>query len=292
MDYYNILGVSKSASQNEIKKAYRKLAMKYHPDQNKNNKSAEEKFKHISEAYEVLGDPDHRAKYDKFGTHWKQAERAGQGGYGGQTGQGFGAEDFFRDSRGFSDFFYQMFGGNTGFSGAPRASKGSDLQGDVEITMEEAYHGTSRTFSLHGKNLRIQIKPGIEDGKKLKLKGKGNPGVHGGPAGDLLLQVHVSPHLLFTRTGMHLRTEVAVDIFTLMLGGEIEVPTMSGKVKVKLKPETQPDKKIKLSGKGFPRDEKRNIHGNLYVTLKAKIPTKLSEQEKELVRELARLRTQ
>ena len=285
MDYYNILGVSRSASQDEIRKAYRKLAMKYHPDQNK-AKEAEEKFKKISEAYEVLGDPDKRSKYDQFGSRWKDAQRAGQAG----QGYGFGGEDFFRDSRGFSDFFYQMFGGNAGFGGAPRTSKGGDLQGEVEVTFEEAYHGTSRTFSLHGKNLRIQIKAGIEDGKKLKLKGKGNPGVNGGPPGDLYLQVHVSPHLQFVRTGMQLRTDLSVNVFTLMLGGEIEVPTLSGKVKVNLKPETQPGKKIKLSGKGFPKDEKKTVYGNLYVTLNAKIPTNLSAREKELIEELAKLR--
>lgn len=301
-DYYKILGIGKTASQDEIKKAYRKLAKINHPDKNPDNKAAENRFKEISEAYEVLSDKEKRKKYDQYGANWKYAEEgnsgAGNAGTGGGTYYTYQGDpnEFFTDDRGFSDFFYQMFGGNNPFGRTnqggrkPFTQKGNDYQAQLPITLEEAFNGSHRTFEVNGQNLRIKIKPGTTDGKTLRLTGKGGPGINGGPAGDLYIQIKIEPHPNFQIEGFDLKTETKVNIYTLMLGGKVEIPTPGGLIRIQVQPETEPGKTIKIAGKGLPENEKKTKSGNLYVTLQAKIPHHLSEKEKNLLKELADLR--
>ena len=302
-DYYKILGVDRKASQPEIKKAYRKLAKQYHPDKNPDDKAAEKKFKDISEAYEVLGDEENRKKYDQFGENWKyanQAQHQGQEGFGfrpGNGGQTFYYEgdlgDIFGDERGFSDFFYQFFGGGDRFGGRgqtrsqSRARKGADYEAAFPITLEEAYHGGTRTFGVNGHQLRVKIKPGMSDGKRLRIKGKGGAGA---VPGDLYLNINIQEHPLYKRKGHDLYKDEAIDIYTLMLGGKAEIQTLSGKVRVPIKAETNPGKVIKLSGKGMPKDEKKRSFGDLYITLRAALPQRLTKKEKQLLTELAQMR--
>lgn len=314
-DYYKVLGVDKSASQEEIKKAYRKLAVKYHPDKNKGDKAAEEKFKEISEANNVLGDPVKRKQYDQLGANWNQYRQAGgdpggfdwgqysrQYGGAGQTGYGFEGDfgDFFGSTGGpgagggFSDFFQNIFGG--GFAGGARGArtggfKGQDLQASLEISLEEAYSGTTRAFSLNGQQLRIKLKPGIEHGQTLKLKGKGSPAPQGGQPGDLFLTIQVADHPQFKREGKDIRTEVAVDIYSAVLGGKVTVPTLSGPVKLSLPPRTPNEKVLRLKGKGMPVYGKQGQFGDLYVKVKAELPQELTAEEEALFRQLQNLKT-
>lgn len=303
-DYYKILGIGKTASQDEIKKAYRKLAKINHPDKNPDNKAAEARFKEISEAYEVLSDKENRQKYDQYGANWKYADetKAQNGpGYSGPRGGNYSTyqgdpNDFFTDERGFSDFFYQMFGGNNPFGKntqggrKPFSQKGDDYQAELPVTLEEVFSGNQRTFQVNGKSLRIKIKPGMQTGKKLRLPGEGGPGLNGNPPGDLYLYIKIEPNPNFQIEGFDLKTEVKVDIYTLMLGGKVEIPTPGGLIRINIQPETEPGKTIKISGKGLPENEKKTKAGNLYVTLQAKIPHHLSEKEKDLLKELASLR--
>lgn len=309
-DYYKILGVDKSASQEEIKKTYRKLAVKYHPDKNKGNKAAEEKFKEISEAYNVLGDPEKRKKYDQLGANWNRYQQAGgdssgfdwgqytrrSGGRPSGGGQAYEFEGDFGDffgggaggGGGFSDFFQNIFGG--GFGGAGQAGrtagfKGQDYRASLEIGLADAYRGGSFNFNLEGQQLRIKLKPGIEDGQTLRLKGKGAPGP-GGQAGDLYLTIRVAQHPQFRREGRDLYTDVNVDLYTAILGGEIMVPTLDGAVKMKLPARTPNDKVLRLRGKGMPEYGKPSEHGNLYVTVKVELPQELSAEEEELFMKL------
>jgi curved DNA-binding protein len=291
-DYYKVLGVSKGASQDEIKKAYRKLAAKYHPDTNPNNPKAEEKFKDVGEAYEVLGNPENRAKYDRYGKNWKHAQQAGggfgQGGFGGNMG------DIFGDERGFSDFFYQMFGGGgpggRGGGRRTRGQKGDDYKADIFVSLEDIYEGRKRTIRIDGKEMDVPVKAAMKDGKQLRVKNHGGPGRNGGPAGDLYLTLKIEDHKFFTRIGDDLKADLPVDLYTLILGGKVEVPTLSKPVRIKITPETQPGKVIKLKGKGLPRDERKSSYGNLYITLRTTYPKNLSEQEKESFKQLAALR--
>ncbi|MFO7833361.1 MAG: DnaJ domain-containing protein [Halohasta sp.] len=233
-DYYKILGVSKNATQDEIKKAYRKLAVKYHPDKNPNDKKAEDRFKEIGEAFEVLKDPEKRKKYDHLGANWKQYQNADPGGGYNYSRRSSGAESFFSDGSffggggDFSDFFNAFFGDmGGGFQrtrSQPTAQKGSDLKATMEITLNEAYHGASRILNVDGKKLRISTKPGAYHGQELRIKGKGSQGVNGGPRGDIYINIKVTPNSTFTRNGNDLLTDVKVDLYTAILGGKIEIP--------------------------------------------------------------------
>lgn len=293
IDYYKILGVDKNAGIDDIKKAYRKLARQYHPDLNPNDKEAHKRFQQINEANEVLSDPEKRKKYDQYGKDWKHAEefekaRQHQRQYSGEgAGQTFG--DF--DSGGFSDFFESLFGG-MGRGGGRRETKfkGQDYHADLHLNLREAYTTHQRTLTIDGKNVRITIPAGIEDGQKIRLKGYGAPGVNGGPAGDLYItfQIEDDPH--FKRSGNDLHTTATIDLYTAVLGGETTVNTLSGKLKVKVHPGTQNDAKVRVKGKGFPVYKQEGQFGDLYITFKVKIPTHLTEKEKELFTELSKLR--
>lgn len=298
IDYYQILGIDKNASQDSIKKAYRKLARKYHPDLNPNDKVAAEKFKQVNEANEVLSDPEKRKKYDQYGENWKhgeeyeQARRAQQQQYQSGGGQFYSQADFGEGD--FSDFFEQMFGGAAGAGFGHRASggrsrqyKGQDFNAEVEISLHEAYATHQRTFTINDKNVRITIPAGIADGQKIRLKGYGAPGVNGGPAGDLYITFKISGDTQFKRLDNDLYTNVNIDLYTAVLGGEVTVDTMDGKVKLKVKPGTQNGTKTRLKGKGFPVYKKEGQFGDLIVTYNVLIPVNLTEQQKELFKQLA-----
>ncbi|SFF89042.1 DnaJ C-terminal domain-containing protein [Pontibacter chinhatensis] len=299
-DYYKILGVDKKAPQAEIKKAYRALAKKYHPDKNKGDKEAEEKFKDVSEAYEVLGDEEKRKQYDQLGANWRQFQQGGAGGqyYGGQPGGGFrGYQGDFSDifgsgggGSGFSDFFEQFFGGGSrGGFGGHRPAKGQDYQADMEISLQEAYAGTSRLLNVNEQQLRITTKPGVSDGQVLRIKGKGAPAPGGGTAGDLYINVRVLPDPHFERSGDDLTTTLPVDMYTAILGGEAQVPTMSGLVRLKIPAGTQNGKTLRLRGKGMPHYGHASQHGDLYVKIEVKLPTSLSAEERDLLERLREL---
>jgi curved DNA-binding protein len=300
-DYYKVLGVEKSASQAEIKKAYRALAKKYHPDKNKGDKAAEEKFKDVSEAYEVLGDEAKRKQYDELGANWRQFQQQGSGPFGGrQPGGGFrgthyegDASDMFGGS-GFSDFFEQFFGGGfaqqTGdFRGRGRAAKGQDYEAEMAITLQEAFAGTSRLITLHNQQLRITTKPGVADGQVLRIKGKGAPAVGGGTPGDLYIRVQVQPFPGIEREGKDLHAKLHVDMYTAILGGEIELHTLTGKLKLKIPPGTQNGKILRLRGKGMPVYGKPDQHGDLYVRIEVQLPVHLTEEEQKLMQQLRQL---
>jgi curved DNA-binding protein len=299
-DYYTILGVSKTASQDEIKKAYRKLARKYHPDVNPNNKEAEEKFKEVSEANEVLSDPEKRKKYDQLGADWKKYEQAGaQGGfdwgqYSSGRGGGFHDPNDIFGQGGFSDFFESIFGGfNGGRSNTQsrsRTYKGQDLETNFDLTLKEAYEGTDRKVNVDGNHLKIRIKPGIADGQRLRVPGKGGTGANGAENGDLYINIRLIPDPVYQRKGDDLYKDQAIDLYTAVLGGEITVNTLSGGIKLKIAPETQSGTSLRIKGKGFPHFSTPDTFGNLYLKLKVETPKGLSEEEKELFRQLAALK--
>ena len=312
-DYYQILGVSRDATTDEIKKAYRKLAAKYHPDKNPGDKSAEEKFKEINEAKEVLTDPEKRKLYDQFGKDWEYYKQAGAQGnfdwskYAQQQGGGRAytysgniedMEDLFGGG-GFSDFFDLLFGGGGGARTRtrhgrtrtrPTSQKGQDYAAEVFISLEEAYHGTSRQLNVDGQTIKINLKPGVADGQKLKVSGKGGPGVGGGQKGDLYITVKVYPHPLFERKGDDLYTDVKVDLYTAVLGGKVEVNTFKGKVKVDIAPGTNPGKVLKLKGLGMPNYKHPSTYGDLYVKINVEIPKDLTDKEIELFKKLRDMR--
>lgn len=297
-DYYKMLGVEKSASQADIKKAYRALAKKYHPDKNKGDKAAENKFKDISEAYEVLGDKDKRAQYDQLGANWRQFQQGGgpSGGRYQSYGGGFSQQDINDmfggggGGGGFSDFFEQFFGGGGGFGqaagGRTRAHKGQDYQAEMEISLEEAYSGTSRLINTDQQQLRITTKPGVADGQTLRIKGKGGPAAGGGQSGDLYIKVLIRPHPRFERKGDDLHTDLNLDMYTAILGGETHVNTMSGTIKLKIPAGTQNGKTLRLRGKGMPHYGKPDQHGDLYVKINVMLPTHLSSEERSLLEKL------
>ncbi len=305
-DYYKILGVSKTATEKEIKAAFRKLAQKYHPDKNPGNKAAEEKFKDINEAYEVLSDPQKRARYDQLGSSYAQWERAGRPGGGFDWGQWMGGgtrveyhdpNDLFgragAGGNSFSDFFNMLFGGAGGFGGAGTAyrtqlhRRGEDIEQPVEVTLEEAYHGTTRTLQKGAQERKVDILRGVKTGTRVRIAGEGAPG---NPPGDLYLVINVLPNGTFQRDGDDLRTDVPVDMYTALLGGEVKVHTLGGDVVLTIPPETQSGKTFRLSGRGMPKLRDPQTHGDLYARVMVKIPTHLSERERQLIRELAALR--
>jgi curved DNA-binding protein len=288
IDYYKILGVNKNATQDEIKAAYRKLARKLHPDVNPNDKEAHKKFQQVNEANEVLGDPEKRKKYDKYGKDWKHSEEFEKAqqqrrSYGGGQSQyeyssDFGGEDF-------SDFFTSMFGGG-GRRRSQGKFRGQDVNAELEVKLSDIYETHQQTFTINGKNVRLKIPAGVENGQVLKLKGFGSPGANGGPAGDLYITFRVINDTHFKREGNDLFSTVDIDLYTAVLGGDAMIDTMSGKVKLKVKPETQNGTKIRLKGKGFPVYKKEGEYGDLYVTYNVKTPTNLTEKQKELFRQL------
>lgn len=315
-DYYKVLGVQKSASEKEIKQAYRKLARKLHPDVNPNNKAAQEQFKEINEAYEVLSDADKRKKYDTLGANWQQYEQFQRGGgqgpfqWGGNPGgtqqqyRTFTQEDLEQmlggrfgggdDLGGFSDFFRTFFGGGFGDGGATRAQarprRGQDLEQEVEISLQDAYSGASRLVSKDGRRLEIRIPPGVKTGSKVRYAGEGTPGSNGAPSGDLYLKVRVTDNPSFERSGDDLHTEVPVNLYTLILGGEATVPTLKGQLALKIPPETQSGKTFRLAGQGMPRLNQPNSFGDLYAQVRAVLPERLTPAERELYEKLAKMR--
>ena len=294
IDYYKVLGVSQKATATDIKKAYRKLARKYHPDINPNDKEAEKKFKEINEANEVLSDPENRKKYDKYGKDWKHAddiERAEQqqqyrGSRQKRDQRGYGDE-------GFSDFFESMFGGRRtsgGGFGRQVKFKGEDFNAKLQLDLKDVYQTHKRTLTVNGKNIRLTIPAGVENGQVIKIKGHGGMGINGGPKGDLLIEFSISNSTPFRRDKSDLYKTVSLDLYKAVLGGELMVDTFDGKVKLTVKPGTQTGTKVKLKGKGFPVYKKENSFGDLYITYQVKIPERLSEKEKQLFIELAKLR--
>lgn len=325
-DYYQTLGVAKDASQDDIKKAFRKAARKHHPDVNPDDPAAEERFKQINEAYQVLSDPEKREKYDQFGSQWKQYQQAGgqpddfnwsewaqqpRGGgrSGGYTTQRVSQEEFeqmFGQGGGFSDFFETLFGGAargtrsgggfrqrgtySPFGGQTQEAKGQDLETKVTITLEEAFRGTSRVIQKStGKKVKAKIPPGVATGSKIRLKGQGQQGPGRQRAGDLYLTIEVVPHARFERKGDDLEMDLPVDLYTLILGGKAEVRTFEKSVRLDIPPETQNSTRFRLEGLGMPVLENKSSRGDLYVRVTADLPEDLSPEEREHFKALSAL---
>jgi curved DNA-binding protein len=324
-DYYATLGIPKTASDKEIKQAFRKLARKHHPDVNPNDKGAEAKFKEINEANEVLGDPEKRKKYDELGANWRQYEQAQQQGQGypggypggspfGGAGGGFGgeggawtinmggpggartmSEDEMRDMFGgsgedpFSDFFRTFFGGGggegRGRARAPRSQKGRDIESEAELTLEEAYHGAMRRISItlggHARSIDVRIPPGVKDGSRVRAAGEGEGGSNGGASGDLYLRVRIKTHPVFERKGDDLHVKVALPVTTAVLGGEAQVPTITGSVRLKVPETTQPGQVFRLKGHGMPHVGKPDTKGDLYAAIDVQLPRSLTREQRD-----------
>lgn len=309
IDYYQVLGVDKTASQDDIKKAYRKLARKFHPDLNPNDPTAKEKFQAINEANEVLSDPEKRKKYDEYGEHWKHADefeaqkrarqQAGGAGFGGFGSGGFstdgkgtywyssdGQEFTGSNAGGFSDFFEELFGhhahggrGNAGF-------RGQDYQAELDLSLRDAAQTHKQVLTVGDKQVRITIPAGVANGQVIKLKGYGAPGMNGGPAGDLYITFVIPDDPVFKRMGDDLYVDVNTDLYTALLGGDLLVDTLDGQVKLKVKPGTQNGTKVRLKGKGFPVYKKEGEFGDLIVTYHVQLPTNLTEQQKDMFRKI------
>ena len=305
IDYYKILGVDKNASQDDIKKAFRKLARKYHPDLNPNDPSAKDKFQEINEANEVLSDPEKRKKYDEYGEDWKHADEfeaqkkarqhagGGGGGFSGFGGDGGSywyssdGEGFSGgDAGGFSDFFESMFGHRGGGGRGNAGFRGQDFNAELHLSLRDAARTHKQVLNVNGKQVRITIPAGVADGQVIKLKGYGSEGINGGPAGDLYITFKIAEDSVFKRLGDDLYVDVEMDLYTAVLGGEKVIDTLEGKVKLKIKPETQNGTKVRLKGKGFPVYKKEGQFGDLIITYSVKIPTNLTDRQKELFREL------
>ena len=317
-DYYRILGVSRNADEKEIRKTYRKLARQYHPDVNPGDEAAESRFKEINEAYEVLGDKDKRRKYDQLGSSWQQWQQTGgdprgfnwnqwrtESGQAGRTGGGQSPNpSSFEDILGgrlggFSDFFEAIFGGVAGARGqdpfrdqgrVSAAEGGQDVEYPLEITLEESYHSGERIMQADGRRLQVKIPAGVRTGSKVRIAGEGGRSVQDGPKGDLYLKIQVRPHPTFERKRNDLYTEVPLDLYTALLGGDVHVPTLDGRVALNIPPETQSGRTFRLQGLGMPNLRSPDRKGNLYVKVRVTLPEQLSEEEESLFRELARLR--
>ena len=289
IDYYKVLGIDKKASPSEVKKAFRKLARKYHPDLNPSDRDAELKFKQINEAHEVLSDPEKRKKYDEYGEDWQHADeiekarkaRARSGPFGGYT-YTRGAVDEF------SDFFESMFGGGRFSRRRDIKSRGQDYSAKLRLKLTQAYITQKHTIKVNNKSIRITIPAGIENGQTVKIPGYGGPGLGGGPNGDLLITIAIENDTTFTREGNNLYRTIEIPLTTAVLGGEITLVTLSGKVKLKVKPLTQNGAKVKLSGKGFPKYKKEGQFGDMIITYNVKIPQKLTPKQRSLFEELAK----
>lgn len=314
-DYYKTLGVDKKATEKEIKSAYRKLARQYHPDVNPDNPSAEARFKDVNEAYEVLGDPEKRKKYDQLGADWRRWEQAGQaggfdwsqwmGGMGGaggprvrvQYGNPNDLNDLFGNGGGaFSDFFNAIFGdmggpagsSRSGYSSQPQAQVGQDIEQELEISLTEAYHSTTRLLNKDGRRLEVKIPAGAKTGTKVRMRGEGHPS-YGGQSGDLYLKVKVNPDSRFERKEDNLHVTVPVDLYTAVLGGEVRVPTLTGDVNLKIPAGAQNGQKFRLRGKGMPKLRHKDEFGDLYAQLEVKLPTNISSEQRELFEKLREL---
>ncbi len=293
IDYYKILGLNKSATEAEIKKAFRKMARKYHPDLNPNNKDAEKKFKEINEANEVLSDPAKRKKYDAYGGDWKQADQFEEAKRqrSSNSDNPFGARSGADSASDYSDFFESMFGeGASGYGGNQLRFRGADLYAELHLNIREVFTTHKRTITIDGRNIRLTIPAGIKDGQKIRIKNQGGAGVNGGPNGDLIISFVISNDTPFVLDGDQLYSTAEIDLYTALLGGEITVNTFDGKVKLKVPPETTNGTKVKLNGKGFPVYKKEGSFGDLIITYNIIIPTNLSEAEKKLFTELKNLR--
>ncbi len=322
-DYYSTLGVAKTATEKEVKQAFRKLARKFHPDVNPGDKAAEAKFKEINEAYEVLGDPAKRKKYDELGANWRMYEQAGAAGGGagpfaGQwnvnVGGGPGGyrtmspeemEEMFGDSNPFSDFFTTFFGG--GFEpgarapGAPgarggraRQRAGRDVEHELELTLEDAYHGTTRRLALkhdgHARTVDVRIPAGVGDGSRVRVAGEGEQGSGGAAAGDLYLRVRLAPHPVFERKGRDVYVKAPVPVTVAVLGGEAEVRTLAGKpARLRIPPLTQNGQVFRLKGFGMPAVGKVDEKGDLYARVDVQLPVRLSSEERAHYEALSKL---
>jgi curved DNA-binding protein len=313
-DYYKTLGVNKNADKDEIKKAFRKLARKYHPDVNPGDRSAEEKFKEINEAYEVLSDPDKRQKYDRFGAQWQQYSRSGgrpedfdwsqwraspgSGTYTRTVSPEEFEQMFGGGLGGFSDFFEMLFGSlgrRSGGAGSAqrtmRAQRGRDSEQSVQIPLEDAFHGTTLSLQWEdGRRIEAKVPPGVHSGSKLRLSGQGQAGVSGGQAGDLFLKIEVLPHAAFERDGDDLKVNVPIDLYTAVLGGKVNVPTLDRSVELTIPPETANGKVFRLRGLGMPSLKDPGQRGNLYATVQVQLPKNLSQEERQHFEKLRDLR--
>ncbi len=289
IDYYKVLGVDRNASADDIKKAYRKLARKLHPDLNPNDKDAHRKFQQLNEANEVLSDPEKRKKYDQYGKDWEQAGRFEQAR---QQQSHNGGEQFSGDFEegDFSDFFNSIFGQGEGgsFRGRRGRFRGQDYQADLRLNLTDVLRTHQQVLTVNGRNIRITIPAGVENGQKIRIAGHGAPGTNGGPPGDLYLTFHVANNTAFRRSGNDLESTLDIDLYTAVLGGEAMVDTLTGKVKIQVKPGTQTGTKIRLKGKGMPV-YKSDQFGDLLITLRVLIPTDLSDQQRELFKQLSKL---
>lgn len=292
IDYYKALGVNKDASQDEIKKAYKKLARKCHPDLNPNDTNAHQKFQEINEANEVLGDPEKRKKYDQYGENWKHADQfeAQQQQYGQPFGGSGGGSSWYSSDGGeFSDFFESLFGSRRGTRSRTHGFKGQDYNAELHLSLMDATKTHKQVITVNGKNLRITVPAGIADGQTIKLKGQGGEGMEGGQNGDLYITFVIAEDARFKRVGNDLYTSAPLDLYTAILGGEQIVETMDGKVKMKVAPGTQNNTKVRLKGKGFPIYKKDDHFGDLIITYSIDIPTNLTDKQKELFREIKSL---
>jgi curved DNA-binding protein len=306
-DYYKILGVDKKATKDEIKKKYRKLAQKYHPDRNPDNKAAEEKFKEISEANEVLSNDEKRAKYDQLGSNWNQYQHGGGGGgfdfsQWARQGEGKQYRSSYEGSFGggdFSDFFESFFGG--GFSGAgfggrqgrrpaQRQMKGQDYEAQLRLNLTDAYHGTSTVLNVEGEKIKVNITPGVKDGQKLRVKGKGGKSPTGGDSGNLILKISVVNNTSFTVKDVDLHLTQNVDLYTALLGGKVTINALKGPMTINIPKETQNGKVLRLKKLGMPVYGKKDSFGDLYLKINVELPTNLNADETALVEQLAGMR--
>lgn len=290
IDYYKILELPKTATETDIKKAYRKLARKYHPDLSPNDKNSEKKFKEVNEANEVLSNAENRKKYDQYGKDWKHADEFEKSEYNPSQQQSAGRRQQSSDFSGdFSDFFESMYG-NAASGRKQTKYKGQDLNAELQLTVNEASKTHTQTLLVNNKNIRITIPAGVENRQVIKIPGHGAPGANGGPNGDLFITFFVSDHPNFKRDGSNLYTNVNLALYTAVLGGDILVNTFDGKVKLHIQPETQTGTKVKLKGKGFPVYKSDGHFGDLYITYTIQLPVNLTEKEKELFTTLSKLR--
>ena len=308
IDYYKVLGVERNATQADIRKAFRRLAKQYHPDTNKNDPQAQERFQEINEANEVLSDPDKRKRYDEYGEHWAHAEeyeaqrkqyeqqygggaQGPYGNYGGFSGTGFGGFDFggFGDftrsegnTGGFSDFFEQLFGGTRNRQKRQSSPRGQDYEAELHLTLRDAAETHKQILNVNNQQLRVTIPSGVSDGQRLKLRGHGGEAPQGGTKGDLYITFRIETDPIFARQGDNLHTCLSIPLTTAILGGETTVPTLTGEVRMKISAGTQPGSKVRLKGKGMPRYKKDGEQGDLIVTLNTQIPTTLTEEQRAL----------
>ena len=295
IDYYKVLGLDKNATADDIKRAYRKLARKHHPDLNPNDAEAVKKFQQINEAHEVLSDAEKRKKYDQYGANWKNAEQFEQANQqqrqrattGNPFGEAYEEHFTYSDGSDFSDFFSQMFGGATRGSQSKTRFRGQDYRAEVKLNLTAAYKTHQQTFTVNGKNIRITVPAGIQNGQEIKIRGYGTAGTNGGPNGDLYITFHIINDTHFTRRGDDLYWDAPLNLYKSVLGGEETIDTLDGKVKLHIQPETPNGATVRLKGKGFPVYKSDGRFGDLYITWKIQLPTNLTEKEKALFQQLA-----